>query len=107
MAVSQMASLRDPNRRFASPLSRALARREGLDLKSIAGSGPQGRIVKADVLAALSGAGVATGAERGQTSQGPAYDEIPNSIGRKLIARRLTESKQQAPHFYQIGRAHV
>ena len=98
MAASQMASMRDPGRRFASPLSRALARREGLDLAGVAGSGPQGRIVKADVLAALSGAGA--GAERGQTFQGPAFDEIPNSIGRKLIARRLTESKQQAPHFY-------
>jgi pyruvate dehydrogenase E2 component (dihydrolipoamide acetyltransferase) len=96
MAASQMASLRDPNRRFASPLSRVLARREGLDLAGLSGSGPQGRIVRADVEAALAGGG----AQRGPTSQGPAFDEIPNSIGRKLIARRLTESKQQAPHFY-------
>lgn len=81
-------------RRFASPLSRALAKRSGLDLGSITGSGPQGRIVKADVLAALGSGGAADAAG------GPAYREIPNTFARKLVARRLTESKQRAPHFY-------
>jgi pyruvate dehydrogenase E2 component (dihydrolipoamide acetyltransferase) len=81
-------------RRFASPLSRAMARREGLDLERVAGSGPLGRIVKADVLAALD-----TGA-CGSGLAGPAFEEISNSISRKLLARRLTESKQQAPHVY-------
>ena len=83
-------------RHFASPLSRALARREALDLAAVQGSGPQGRVVRADVLAALAGAGSA----RAQADQLPAFDAIPNSIGRKLLARRLTESMQQAPHFY-------
>ena len=83
-------------RRFASPLSRAMARREGLDLAAVQGSGPRGRVVRADVLAALALAGSA----HAQVDQLPAFDEIPNSIGRKLLARRLTESKQQAPHFY-------
>ena len=83
-------------RRFASPLSRSMARREGLDLAAVQGSGPQGRVVRADVLAALAGAGSA----RAQADQLPAFDAIPNSIGRKLLARRLTESMQQAPHFY-------
>ena len=99
MAASRMAQLRDPARRFASPLSRVLARREGLDLAGLPGSGPQGRIVKADVLAALEGGGAAA-KDYVDGSGGPAFDEIPNTIGRKLIARRLTESKQQAPHFY-------
>jgi pyruvate dehydrogenase E2 component (dihydrolipoamide acetyltransferase) len=98
MEALQMASLHDPNRRFASPLSRALARREGLDLAGLPGSGPQGRIVRADVLAALASG--APGRQRNDASDGPDFDEIPNPISRKLIARRLTESKQQAPHFY-------
>ena len=93
-----MSQLRDPARRFASPLSRVLARREGLDLAGLSGTGPLGRIVKADVLAALAGGAAAKAYADG--SVGPAFDEIPNTIGRKLIARRLTESKQQAPHFY-------
>ncbi len=87
-------------RRFASPLSRAIARRGGLDLAGLSGTGPQGRIVKADVLAALTGLGASAAALPSDARSGPAYDEIPNGIGRKLIARRLTESKQQAPHFY-------
>ena len=99
VAASQAAQPRDSNRRFASPLSRSLARREGLDLAELAGSGPRGRIVKADVLAALAGGGATVTADV-DGSAGPAFDAIPNTIGRKLIARRLTESKQQAPHFY-------
>ena len=99
MAALRMAQSRDPDRRFASPLSRVLARREGLDLAVLSGTGPQGRIVKADVLVALAGGGAAAKAYADNTV-GPAFDEIPNTIGRKLIARRLTESKQQAPHFY-------
>jgi pyruvate dehydrogenase E2 component (dihydrolipoamide acetyltransferase) len=98
MGALQMASLRDPNRRFASPLSRALARREGLDMTGLPGSGPGGRIVQADVMAALAGG--APCARHNEASDGPAFDAIPNPISRKLIARRLTESKQQAPHFY-------
>ena len=83
-------------RRFASPLSRAIARREGLDLSAVVGTGPQGRVVKADVLAVMGGnASLHSGGQAG-----PAFDAIPNAIGRKLLARRLTESKQQAPHFY-------
>ena len=90
----------DSPRRFASPLSRALARRHGLALADLAGSGPQGRILKADVLAFLAGAGaMAPGAEVPEPA-GLHFEEIPHTIGRKLIARRLTESMQQAPHFY-------
>jgi len=86
-----------PARRFASPLSRALARERGLDLQSLIGSGPNGRIVQADVLAALTaGAGPQAAAPQRPTR----FYDVPHSLGRKLIARRLTESKQQAPHFY-------
>ena len=78
----------------ASPLARAMARRDGIDLSMLRGSGPQGRVVKAD-LAAQTGS-VLDDAQ----GLGADYDEIPNPIGRKLLARRLTESMQQAPHFY-------
>jgi len=90
-------SAAQPARRFSSPLSRALARERGLDLQSLTGSGPNGRIVKADVLAALkAGAGPHAAAPQRPTR----FSDVPHTLGRKLIARRLTESKQQAPHFY-------
>ena len=96
MAMTEPGVRGGATRRFASPLSRTLARQAGLDLDSVSGSGPQGRIVKADVLAALeSGA-----APRADAETETPYQEIPNSFARKLAARRLTESKQRAPHFY-------
>ena len=96
-------------RPFATPLSRRLAAMAGLDLTTLKGSGPGGRIVRADVEAAAPG-----GARKSTLAQpsspapaahtempgGPAYDELPNSNIRKVVAKRLTESKQQAPHFY-------
>lgn len=87
-------------RQFASPLSRALARRHGLDLAKLSGSGPQGRVVRADVTAFLGGAGPVARGSDSDDLDGVAFDAIANPIGRKLLARRLTESKQQAPHFY-------
>ena len=85
------------NRRVASPRSRALAREHGLSLHDLPGSGPNGRIVRLDVEAALKspGHGAAAALERPTR-----YEDVPHTIGRKLIARRLTESMQQAPHFH-------
>ena len=95
-----------------------MAEQAGLDLGSLKGSGPQGRIVKADIEAALAGgapkataapaaaapaqaAAPALGAAPSADVPGmPDYEEIPNSGMRKVIAKRLTESKQFAPHFY-------
>ena len=85
-------------RKFATPLSRAMARQHGLDLTALTGTGPQGRIVKSDVLAFLAGAG--QGRPARETDDDLPFDAVPNTIGRRLIARRLTESMQQAPHFY-------
>jgi pyruvate dehydrogenase E2 component (dihydrolipoamide acetyltransferase) len=86
---------------FASPLARKIARDNGLGLDEITGTGPRGRILRRDVDAALVGrvesGGVATPAERPVAA---AYEEIPHSRIRRATARRLTESKQQAPHFY-------
>ena len=89
----------------ASPLARSMAARGNVSLASVAGSGPGGRIVKRDIegyLAARAG----TGAAPGGTRPGPPEPsvtpgtEIPHSNVRRTIARRLAESKFQAPHFY-------
>jgi pyruvate dehydrogenase E2 component (dihydrolipoamide acetyltransferase) len=107
---------------FASPLARRMAQQAGLDLGEIRGSGPQGRIVKADIEAALSAARAAPAAppvrpavatqplpiaaqilskERVAALAGnPPYTERPLTAMRRVIARRLTEAKQTVPHFY-------
>ncbi len=87
-------------RQFASPLSRALARSHGLDLGQVSGSGPQGRVVRADVAALLGRIGPVAGATGSDDQDAGPFDAVANSIGRKLLARRLTQSTQQAPHFY-------
>jgi len=118
---------RGDGRIFASPLARRMAQHAGLDLAAIRGSGPQGRIVKADIDAALSAARGAPAApappaaaprpaaapsgplvpapalskERVAALAGnPPYTERPLNAMRRVIARRLTESKQTVPHFY-------
>ncbi|WP_431284478.1 pyruvate dehydrogenase complex dihydrolipoamide acetyltransferase [Humitalea sp. 24SJ18S-53] len=101
------------DRTIASPLARRMAAQAGLSLASIAGSGPQGRIVKADVEAALSrpatAAPAAAAAPAPVAAPAPkaapvavsaAHTAVPNSTMRKVIARRLSESKQTIPHFY-------
>ncbi len=85
------------HRRFASPRARAAARAQGLDLALIDGSGPNGRVVLQDLGAAHTTRPPVTA----QASERPTrFEDIPNSLGRKLIARRLTESMQQVPHFH-------
>jgi pyruvate dehydrogenase E2 component (dihydrolipoamide acetyltransferase) len=106
---------------FASPLARRLAKEAGIDVSAISGSGPKGRVVKSDVEAAKSGktplkaaavaaagapsaAGVAaTGMTKAQVlalyPEG-SYELVPNDGMRKVVAARLTESKQTVPHFY-------
>ena len=81
---------------FASPLARRIAANEGVSLELIEGSGPHGRVVKDDVLKAAAG-----GTGRGRVMRhSEEFTKIPNSNMRKVIARRLTESKQTVPHFY-------
>ena len=91
-------------RRFASPLSRAMAGRSGLDLAALRGSGPQGRIVRADVVAAM--AAMPSPAARAP-ERATRFHDVPNTLGRKLMARRLTQAKQEAPHFYLSVDCHV
>lgn len=96
-----------------SPLARRMASDAGLDLQAIIGSGPHGRIIRVDVEKLASGvrsgapasASISSGGQgmdvRAYADKlGMAYTAIPNSGVRKVIARRLVESKQQVPHFY-------
>jgi len=86
------------SRIFASPLAKRVAVQEGVDIGNVAGTGPHGRVVKDDVLKAKSGGGAM---RSGRVIRNPIeFTKIPNSNMRKVIARRLTESKQQVPHFY-------
>jgi pyruvate dehydrogenase E2 component (dihydrolipoamide acetyltransferase) len=98
---------------IATPLARRLAKAAGIDLAQVQGSGPHGRIVKADLDkapvakaptagAAHAAAPLAKGADARQLADalGMKYELRPNSTIRKTIARRLTEAKQTVPHFY-------
>ena len=93
---------------FASPLARRLAKEAGLDLASLKGSGPHGRIVKRDIEAAIAaGPAPKTASSAPQAAMistdlaGPApYEVVPLNTMRKTIARRLSEAKSTVPHFY-------
>lgn len=82
---------------IASPLARRVAAEYGLDLRMVQGTGPHGRVIRADVeQAKQSGGGV-----RGSVYRNPQeYFSVPNTMMRRVIAKRLTESKQFVPHFY-------
>ena len=103
------------DRVFASPLAKRIAKDGNLDLGGVKGSGPHGRIVKADVEAALAAGPAAAKAAAPAAAPAaakpapapaaaspfePAFEEIPNTSMRKIIARRLTEAKSTIPHFY-------
>jgi len=102
------------DRVFASPLARRMAAQAGLDIGKIAGSGPNGRIGKADVDAALSRGPAPVAAAASIAAPAPVaaprpaapvaitapHTAVPNTSIRKVIARRLAESKATIPHFY-------
>ncbi len=84
----------------ASPLARRIASERGIDLRRISGSGPSGRVVRADV-ESFSGEGAEDRAAAGSAVSGRGEDvTIPVSGKRAVIARRLAESKFSAPHYY-------
>ncbi|MEO1169531.1 MAG: pyruvate dehydrogenase complex dihydrolipoamide acetyltransferase [Pseudomonadota bacterium] len=95
----------DDERIKASPLARRLAEQNSLDLAQLSGSGPHGRIVKADIETALeSGAGKASPKDAAAAPAALADTDIPHeaiklSNMRKTIAKRLTASKQEVPHY--------
>ncbi|WP_342238507.1 pyruvate dehydrogenase complex dihydrolipoamide acetyltransferase [Inquilinus sp. OTU3971] len=119
----------DDGRVFASPLARRMAQQAGVDLATLKGSGPHGRVVKADVDAALAGGApaakpaaaapeaakpapaAAAPAAKPAAAGGPNAKQLADAFGipyseqkhsnmRKTVARRLLESKQTVPHFY-------
>ncbi len=109
----------DPPRLFASPLARRLAREGGIALDALRGTGPGGRIVRADVEAALakpvrvvedvssvpvaapsSSVSPPASAPASAPASDGGYTAIPHTGMRRAIARRLTESKSTVPHFY-------
>ncbi|QPC87764.1 pyruvate dehydrogenase complex dihydrolipoamide acetyltransferase [Mesorhizobium sp. NBSH29] len=102
---------------FASPLARRIAKDANVDLAALSGSGPHGRVVKADVEAAVAGGGARSDAKPTGGAASPAakpmsddavlklfqegsYELIPHDNMRKTIARRLVEAKSTIPHFY-------
>ena len=107
---------------FATPLARRIANDQGVALQNVVGTGPNGRIIKIDVEAAMQNKSVAPvaaapaaitastpvsapavkgpDAKKLSDAYGMAYDLVPNSKMREVIARRLSESKQTVPHFY-------
>lgn len=99
------------DRIIASPLAKRIAEQKGIDLSTITGSGPNGRIVKADVGDAKPGAAPAAAASApapvpvptpsvSPADGGAPYEEVKLNNVRKIIARRLTEAKQNIPHIY-------
>ena len=102
------------SRILASPLAKRMATQAGLDLALILGSGPRGRIVKSDIEAVIAAGGTQASAAAPTPKAAvpaPVPTAVPVAPGdqfeleklssvRKVIARRMTESKQQAPHFY-------
>ncbi len=97
------------DRIFVSPLARRMAKQSGVDLAALKGSGPNGRIVKADIELALQKAPAAAApsvAASPSIARAPApaitapHKLVPHSSIRKVIARRLTEAKSTIPHFY-------
>ena len=117
-ASASVGSSGGAGRIFASPLARRIATDHNLDLTALSGSGPHGRILRADVETAVTASatasatppgiapgvtsgGMGTPATIGAPLEAPGASElIPNSQMRKIIAERLQQSKQTAPHFY-------
>ena len=87
---------------FVSPLAKRMARERGIALDALTGSGPNGRILKRDVEKGPSAPRTAPKATATPviTASEETVRRVPNSTMRKVIARRLTESKTQVPHFY-------
>lgn len=100
--LPKSAPVQSGERVFASPLARRIADQNNVNIASVAGSGPHGRVIKSDVEAAMAGGGAAARAMTAQPAVygDAAYVEMPLNNMRKVIAKRLTESKQTVPHFY-------
>ena len=96
-APAPVVASQDGSRLFASPLARRIAADRGIDLKTISGSGPKGRIIKADLDQAPA---MAPAIASMPQTMGEDSSVIENSQMRKVIASRLQQSMQDSPHFY-------
>lgn len=120
-ATAEAAPQGPGERVFASPIARRIARENGIDPATITGSGPGGRIVRKDVERAVAARsveaveraaaepeaapapaapGTPAPAAPAPTTPGAGFTDVPHSKLRRLVASRLAQSKQQAPHFY-------
>ncbi|MFT8345691.1 pyruvate dehydrogenase complex dihydrolipoamide acetyltransferase [Gluconobacter oxydans] len=102
-APAKVAAEEKGERIFVSPLARRMARERGIALDALTGSGPNGRILKRDVEKGVTAPKTAPKAAPSATPVAASEEtvrRVPNSTMRKVIARRLTESKTQVPHFY-------
>jgi pyruvate dehydrogenase E2 component (dihydrolipoamide acetyltransferase) len=110
---ASLRSGRDDNtdRIFATPLAKRIAKDKGIDLSSVKGSGPHGRIVKADIesqspspKSSPGGRGLESApvlsADEKVNAFGQVYTEVPNNNIKRITAKRLLESKTTVPHFY-------
>ena len=105
------------DRVFSSPLARKVAREHGVDLDRVTGTGPGGRIVRADVLEAIPDAKPAVASSARRAAESPASARsaddlrdsttVPFDASRRIIAKRLTESTRTAPHFFVTAVADV
>ena len=103
VAPSAAPAASNGKRVFASPLARRIAAQKGVDLSTLKGSGPNGRIVRRDVeQAGQTPAATPKAASPAAVAEvaGTGYAKVPHSTMRKVIARRLTEAKSTIPHFY-------
>ncbi len=103
------AAAADARRIKISPAARKLAKQHGLDLQQVRGSGPGGRITKEDVLALVEAGAAPPEGHFVQTPapSAPPAQSVPMSRMRKVIARRLLQSKQTIPHYYLTVQARV
>ena len=110
-ATPASAGVTDKDRIIASPLAKRIAEQKGIDLSGVKGSGPNGRIVKADVESATAGAAPAKAEAAAPAPSAPKpatlggdldapYEAQKLNNVRKVIAKRLTEAKQTIPHIY-------
>ena len=103
-AVAQKSMAETSKRIFATPLARRIAANKGIALDGLTGSGPHGRILRRDVEAAPAAPAVqitpASANAMASSAATGASELVANSQMRQVIASRLQQSKQQAPHFY-------
>lgn len=101
-ATSASRSTSSAGRIIASPLAKRIAEQTGVNLTTVQGTGPHGRIIKADVEKAMSAGPIFTSvfSSTRQPGEMPSFQTIKLNNMRKVIAKRLSESKQHVPHFY-------